>query len=284
MKRLNKISFLLSIILFMSYQSDVYAQSKRVIYKNLSAIKRTDNSFVTYNDSTSIRAKVPLMVQKKINSFIARRSLSKTHDLIRERPLIFEVHYDNSTSIYVVKYTFMFTIFYQFIGLDLKSSAITETPPAIIGTYLENNEEGFEAGGHLISGKMIKFKDINNDGRVEVLTQERVHNGTAYNATITHIYLFDEKMRFNTYLCIESKMIYEPNNCVITRVLKNDTLVCNITCNNKTSIIGTVKLDLKRKKIIAKNVFQAEYKDYLITGGAVKENDFLLKGDNFIMN
>ncbi len=284
MKILNKISFLLSIILFMSYQSDGYAQSKRIIYKNLRAIKRTDNSFVTYNDSTSVRVKVPLMVQKKINSFIARRSLFKTHDLIRERPVIFEVRYDKSTSIYVVKYTFMFTIFYQFIGFDSKSSTITENPPAIIGTYMDNNEEGFEAGDHLISGKMIEFKDVNNDGRLDVITQERVHNGTAYNAAVTHIYSFDKKMRFNTYLCIESKMIYEPNNCVITRVLKNDTLVCNIACNNKASIIGTVKLDLKRKKIIAKKVFQAEYKDFLITGGGVKESDFLLNGDNFIMN
>lgn len=249
--------------------------------KNLKAICRADNDFVTYNDTLSPKEPVPSAIKQIIS-----KSYKKYNPALEPGTgsiLAFKINYTRDIAIYVVKYISFDAICYQLIGYNTVSHlAAVKHPPIINGKWMDNREEGFDSSVHLLSGHMSYFKDVDHDGKIDFIVKERVHNGTVYNGVIEHAYYIDAQMNLDQIICIETKFIDPYNGCIINRVLKNNVLFVTTTCNGETTLIGKVKLHINSdKKIIYSKIYQKEYADALITGIRVNEEAFLKKGYNF---
>ncbi len=268
MKRLLFIAFIFSL-------QSLHAQAIHVHSANFRAITRKDNSFVTYDDSISQTATIPLVAKKRIANIYT----SYRNDPFAEgyKPLIFKVRYNSRVDIYVLKIHAASGITYKFLAYDHFTRKITQKPVAIFGKWMENNEDGFEKDNHLLSGQLLYFKDG------QVVIKERTHNGTVYNAEDDHYYTLDSHMRFRQLLCIESKSVDDMSDCLIRRTLKNDTLICTLNCKKAPSkLVGKVRLGFKPDAhVISKKIIDSAYRDLLVSSGSVSEKRFLNKGSSY---
>ena len=276
------IASILCVILFMSLsynESNGQNQSNK-LSSGLKAIHRSDNSFVTYNDSLSIKVPIPLIVKNKIGGLLKNYESSSPPDYENLPPVAFKINYSKNIDIYIVKLYSFTAISYYLIAFNNVSNSITKTLPSINGKWMENKEAGFMKGDHLLTDPLFYFQDINHDGKKEIIIKERVHNGTAYNAVVNHIYSLDKQMNFNKIICIESRWIDPMNGPGINRSLHNNIITSELINNNKVTAIGKVKLT-GAQKVISEKCYQPEYENLLITGSGVNDEVFLRNGYTF---
>lgn len=252
-------------------------------FKRIRAICRTDNSFVTYNDSLSPKENIPSIVISKIKDLYKKTYIINPWRNENNNPVIFKVSYSRDIDIYIVKIYFFNGILYRLIAFNNVTKITTTISPIINGKWMENQERGFSKNIHFLENPLIYFQDINHEGKKDIIVKERAHNGDVYNAEVDHVYSLDQKMNFNVLLCIESKYLYFLNDCVINRSLKDDTIVSELVChNNKPIIIGKVKIKPGiRVKIVDRKVYQPEFQNFLITGSGIKDETFLKRGYTF---
>jgi hypothetical protein len=156
MKKLITILVLISLFgLFGNKQAN--AQTSKARYPD-SAIVRGDNTFVSFNDTQSKKEPIPKLVVRKIRKIITESINSVgIEDDQPGNNIVFKINYKNGIAIYVVKIYVFAAISYKLIAYDPKNRTITKIPPTIIGTFMENNEEGFVKDARLIDGRLLYF-------------------------------------------------------------------------------------------------------------------------------
>jgi len=235
------------------------------------AIIRSDNSFVTYVDSSSATEALPENIQEKISAIKPKSSAT---DSIH----IFKVVFDSKVSIYIVKFENFNDIRYKFIAYNKLTGQLTNEPPEINGKWMENNEAGFNKENRLLSSPLIFFEDINQDGKKEIAVKERVHDGNVYNAVVTNYFSLESNEEFKKLISIETKQ-RTLDGCIISRFYQNNYIYSDITCDSSVSKLGKVQVDFKSYPFIKSRVtYKQEYNNLLITGSGLKENNFLKNG------
>jgi hypothetical protein len=196
---------------------------------------------------------------------------------------VFRILYTSDINIYVVKYHSSSTIHYYFFFYDNVRQKITSNPYRINGKWSNNNEAGF-------SRKLLMPPlAIVDTGQNHIVFKERLHNGTSYNAVISHYVMFDKK-RLNPYLCfcVENSYLYvspEINNLdyyEIRRKYCNNLVTCTLFIDTpngqQEQEIGHFEIDTKSNVISNKFITNTLYEDFLVTGSGLPENYFLKHG------
>ncbi|GAA4334784.1 hypothetical protein GCM10023149_42360 [Mucilaginibacter gynuensis] len=231
----------------------------------LLAIKRPDNSFVTYNDITSPEEAIPQQVENKI-----RRIL--TDGKAVSQPLIFKISYNTDVALYVIKIRSAKRVCYNLVAYSTSLNQVSSTPQVIDGKWIDANESSAKTS----KTPLIRFIMVN--GKKAIAINESRNNGTTYNAVIDHIFELKQNMEIADIVHIESSYITS-DDCTISRTLKNDEIVSEIRCKDKNpTIIGRVKLINNYQRILHKAVYQPQYAQYLITGSGIDEAVFIKQG------
>jgi hypothetical protein len=106
---------------------------------------------------------------------------------------------------------------YYFVLFDRATGAVTEDPPMIYAKWMSGD------GPAPLRRPIVAFRDFDGDGKSELVVQERVHNGTMYNAVIYHFYKIDDKLGLHHVMGLETRLfdLYtEDDNGVITRTIR----------------------------------------------------------------
>ncbi|PLK42096.1 hypothetical protein [Emticicia sp. TH156] len=253
----------------------VYSQNKNNASNYLGipskAIIRSQNDFVTYSDTVSLKEEIPPVVRSKMKSLIKGSDYS-------ENNLVFKVTYSSSVFIYIFKtYSFSIVRFYL-IAYDAKNDRVSTISPSINGKWMENNEQGFST--RLLYEPLIEFQDFDNDNRNEIIIKERVHNGTFYNAVINNYFKLDKYLEFKKVFALESYYKTPIDDCIIRRTLKGRKVISELKCDSHDfSPVGEADLEFSRNvRIKSKNSIDEKYKGLLITGSGLNETVFINKG------
>jgi hypothetical protein len=239
--------------------------------KALVAVKRADNSFVTYSDTISAKEKVPVVVSNKVIS------IAKT---VKNIAIIFKVDYDTVISLYIAKTIGLNKISYHIIAYNKNTNKVADHPQTINGKWMENNEDGFAKSAKMLKEPLIYFAAIDAGSKKNIIVKERVHNGNVYNAVIEHVYSINSKPELKPVVCVETKCINPVGNEVITRYIQNGVIFTAIPGKGKAILLGKITLD-KSFKISSRSVYKKPYADMLITGSGVAESVFLKEGYRF---
>lgn len=256
--------------------------TKNVYGQKLDAIVRPDNTFVTFNDTLSKKEVVPPVMSQHI-LYMFQHYKDDPYNIAVKSPIIYKVTYSQQIDIYVVELRISAGIEYKLFAFDHDLKIGTTHPMSIFGSYMENKEEGFAKQYRLLSPSYIYFAYLTSKHKKEIVVKERVHNGTAYNGEVDHIYQLTQKMDFVQRLCIESKWIEPLTGCLLERTLKDDTLLSELHCKSgKPKIVGKVILRFGHYvHITNKEVIDTNFKFLLITGSNKKESYFLRNGSSF---
>lgn len=152
------------------------------------------------------KTKVPIYVQNCLS-----QTLINTNYKARK---FFMLHYNKEKIVYaieVVDETFGDYGVYL-LGCEETKKICTSHPTFIFEGKVEEVEEGYDTEFRLIDYPVIDFIDIDNDGKKEILFKLRVHNGTAYHASIYNYFGFEDNLDIKSKLMFEDKTIH-PVNC-----------------------------------------------------------------------
>jgi hypothetical protein len=283
---ISYISFLFISFLLLTGFSGVVKNENKSDDLTIKAIVRADNDFVTYNDEYSERESIPEIVSKKIRSILDECKTDYIrYDNSKECEYsIFRIKYTNIVSIYIAKVNLEPTIRYYLIAYDSKTSRITNKPPWIYGSYMENDEEGFVPESRLLEKPLIYFSRFDSkNSKGTVVIKKRAHNGTSYNAVIDNYYSIDAYMNLKNFLCIETKSFADVfGDCLINRTLKDNIIVSTMKCENdeQPKLLGSVRLEMSENNV---QIVSTEVKDkriendkrFLVTASGVEEETFL---------
>lgn len=245
-------------------------------------IIRHDNDFSTLQDSTVHKTEsMPVNVSKKLDSL-----LDYNNEYLFQRA--FKIQYANGIFIYVLRLKGPYdSIRYYLVGWNEQSDLATASCPEINGKWMENGEAGFNPKSRLVKGKMIDFFDLNQDGQNEITVKERVHNGNMYNAVIVKYFAVDiATMAITPVMTLESVQQDFLSDCLITRVLKNETIYtyrhCSVMDEEKLGEVYLACNNLNNIVIKEKNIMNEEYEGLLVTGSGIEVASFLKNGYKFI--
>ena len=236
---------------------------------SLFAIKRSDNTFVSFKDTVSEKAIVPKIVEHKIRNELSKDKTGKLDN-------VFIITYSEKIHLYVCKIKYIYAIEYIVILHNNVLNKVSDKVIDINGTFSDNNENGFVV--KLINKPLLEIVDIDGDGNKEVLIRERKHNGTSYNAVVAKYYKIINELEFKKMILIEERNKNPMNNCIIERRLTSDFSI-NSFLNCKDSVlskIGFYKIDLKTGLLYDKYIYNDEFENQLITGSGENELKFTL--------
>jgi len=192
--------------------------------------------------------------------------------------------------LYVYEYRYMFgNNFYGFILYDPKTDHITSNPPEIYGKWMDG-----DWGGRL-QKPIVSFSNNIGDNSYKLVVQERVHNGTMYNAVMYRYYAIDDNLSLVLILNIETRLLdlyTEETGGVIERNIKRtspDELLLTAILKQKgkhDEVVGEAILRQSGKylpyKIVNKSVRNNKYDKLVVTAfGSKEENNILQYGYNF---
>jgi hypothetical protein len=181
------------------------------------------------------------------------------------------------------------TIFYHLILFDPRTNTVTQSPPRIYGKWMQGGLWGAE-----LLKPLISFDDLDQDGRPEIIVQERVHNGTMYNAAVYHYFKVGPDMSLHRILALETRLIdlytEDSGGLIIRRVtklapnqVKLDTFL--EAEHREPQLLGEVVLirdgGYSAFQVSSRHIINPRYKDLLITGSEKDENEFLKTGYDF---
>lgn len=261
------------------------------------AIQRSDNDFAADGDVKGTAVSVPQEVLLKIN-LIAEKDLKQWIEFEGAAPgaspkedfmgPIYKVSAPKNREVFVFRSRWPTggDCFY-FIIYDPKSKRCSKKPAYIYAKWMDG-----DWGGHLTL-PLIRFKDIDRDGEPEMVIQERVHNGTVYNAVLYHFYRINTDLNTTHIFAYETDLFdfrSEDENDRINRqiialgngCIRVDVFVEKPGQKTARKKVGEYTMIRSGKstgyKIIKKVCLDEKYAWLLVTGGEVDDDSFLRDG------
>src|SRR5579862_5838627 len=271
-------------------------------HRPLTAISTGNNDIAITEHPKGKTVEIPIHVLNVIDSIVhtdfERRKT--TTDSVQLRDLSVDAFYGPVFRITAPgnRYLFIFKeedvvgiLFYYLIMYDHKSGRTTANPPSVYGKWMEGGDWGAELT------KPLVFFDTSEGGETpKLIFEERVHNGTGYNAIIYHYYDIASDYSFRQVLALETRLSdvrTEDEGGIIQRMLKRisrDSLMIETTLNrygHEDEYLGDV-LVVRTKDglpfhVARRNIKNQIYRDILITGSpqGTNEDEFLAKGCSF---
>lgn len=297
-------SFLLFELGNLIYSATASGTGSNGMPKKLTAIVTQDNDLSLDKQPKGERVGVPEAIQQTIHT-VARKSFENWKRAFQgssEPPKYFEMKLDDvygmvfrievpqKRDLFIFQENGLFgAIFYHLILFDPHTNAVTQSPPRIYGKWMQG---GF-LGGKLLK-PLISFEDLDQDGRPEIIIQERVHNGTMYNAVVYHYLKVGPDISLHRILALETRLIdmytEDLGGLIIRRVTKLAPNQVKLETfleveHRKPQKLGEVILirddGYSPFQVSSRHIINPRYKDLLITGSEKDENDFLKTGYDF---
>jgi hypothetical protein len=264
-------------------------------FARLTAVATESNDFATDGHPVGKSVPVPSVVARKIESLVDRvyRPEDKTY-LPRESFFgsIFRITAPKNRYLYVFRRTGpLGSDFYFFMLFDPATNKITRSPPYIYGKWMEVDDWGAELRRPLLS-----FEGILGDGEQECVVEERVHNGTIYNAIVYHYYHMSSDLALSPILAVETRyldLFTENQHGIITRTVKSlgkgqVRIEVSLDCDGpppQNRILGFVILRSSKPgrpfAIVERTVLDPTYGCALITASGEDETKFVTQGYRF---
>lgn len=106
--------------------------------------------------------------------------------------------------------------FFYLILYDPSTGAVTQDPPRIGAKW----PQSFGAKDPLVKRPFVSFADLFQNNRSQIVFEERVHNGTAYNAVIYHYFDVGPNLALTRVLARETRvMASDPGKEIFDREL-----------------------------------------------------------------
>jgi hypothetical protein len=106
--------------------------------------------------------------------------------------------------------------YFYLIVHDPRTGTATINPPRIAAT----SSQDFGAGDPLIKKPLVSFTDLFGNHHPQIVLEERVHNGTMYNAVIYHYFDVGPDLALTRVLARETRlMALEPEGAIYIREL-----------------------------------------------------------------
>jgi hypothetical protein len=151
-----------------------------------------------------------------------------------------------------------------------------------------------EADG-LLQPPLISFQDLGRDGHPELVVQERVHNGTVYNAVVYHYFHIAADLSLRHILALEARVVDidspREEGLIIRAVTVHspgEVLVETWIQGSSSSRLEKVgEAALRRTtavapfRVVERRAVNARYQAMLITVSGRDDDDFLAKGYTF---
>jgi hypothetical protein len=93
--------------------------------------------------------------------------------------------------------------FFYLIVYDPTSGAVTRDPPRIAAKW----SQSFGAADQLVTRPFVSAFDLFQDRHREIVFEERVYNGTAYNAVVYHYFRVGPKLELTPVLAVEARVV-----------------------------------------------------------------------------
>jgi hypothetical protein len=251
------------------------------------AFWRADND--VFPDETVAKAfvAVPDVVRHRIGSFVARKRVEQTWEMGDLSWEVFLVRGPLTRDLYVTHVDKSCGGDWYFIFVyDRLENRISATPAMISVKWTHASLEK----------PMISFDDLDEDGEPEVVVEECVHNGTAYDAVVHHYFAVQNDLSLKRILAVETWLhdLRSPNEDgvihrrIVTRNRNEIVVACELESpigSKSTAILGEVHLRRSRGAgpfaVLEKCVHRMAYASILVTGSGKEENAFLMEGYGF---
>lgn len=115
---------------------------------------------------------------------------------------IYRITLKNTYQIYVADFELVFGGFFAVAAFDPKSSEATSKPWLLYNHFYGNLED---RDGYL-RPPLISGSDIHRTGHLDLVFEERVHNGTTYNGLVYHYFSFGPHMELRPILALEPQV------------------------------------------------------------------------------
>jgi len=205
------------------------AVRKSVQPTKLQAIAAEDNDFSTVADPSGQLLPVPKPVARQIHALVtdAYRRWNCTPKEQCFTPIrdfygpIFRIVTPRHRYLYVFKRVApLGASFYFLLLYDPATQRVTQQPRAIFGKWMEGGLDS------LMQKPLVSFDDLDQDGAPEIVVEERVHNGTIYNAVVYHYYHVSADLSLLPVLALETNAIdllkEKENGLVVRQITKLD--------------------------------------------------------------
>jgi hypothetical protein len=262
----------------------------------LMAVVTANNDFTIDERPVGKEVLLPSPVALKIGSLV-----DKAYSQFKDKPSkrryfprnsffgpIFRITAPGKRELYVFRRTGpMGADFFFFILFDPMTKRITQNPPCIYAKWMKRDDWGAELRKPLLS-----FEDVDGDGQQEYLVQERVHNGTMYNAIVYHYYHVSSDLDLRPILAVETRLLdlfTEEQGGVITRTVQTlgkgkIRLDVSLDCKKQPlhRELGSVVLRSPKPgspfAIVERTVLDSAYASALVTASEEDEAKFVVEG------
>jgi len=269
----------------------------------LTGIVRPDNDFTADDAPEGDQVGVPTAVAEKIHALVRDlyRKIEADHEAACHYGIqdlygpIFRINAPKNRALYAFKRRYMLGIgFYDFILFDPSTGRVTPKPPSIYAKWMKAHDDD------LIVKPLVSFDDVDLDGKQEVVVEERVHNGTVYNAIVYHYFRVGQDASLNPILAVETNAIdllkAQEGWLLVREVrklgpgqLKLETYSQLGDAASQRAKLGEVILTTAKAgqpfKVAERHAIDPRYEGALITVSSDEsnpdENEFLLNGYTF---
>lgn len=181
--------------------------------------------------------------------------------------------------------------YYYFYLYNSETNTVTKAPPSIYAKWMNMVEPS------VTENPIVSFRDLDGDGNKELVVQERVHNGTMYNAIVYHDFRVRPDLTLQRMLALESQLVdlYTENEDGIiirtTETISLNELRLIATLEGRSNTIRTERLGeaiLRRAgperpyEVVSRRVFNEKYRELIVSAfGTNDDNQFLRAGYQF---
>jgi len=174
------------------------------------------------------------------------------------------------------RFLYIFTLgwvgrnYYYFVMYDKALDIISREPQSVPAQWVELG---------LLDEPIVSFDDLDQDGQNELVFEERVHNGTTYNAAVYHYFRIGTDLSLNQIFWLETRL-QVPDGEIIRTIKKGKpgTLKMEISLhssNQKNQKLGEA-LYIQRSKdaryeLDSSSSLDSRYEPFLITGADFDE-------------
>ena len=174
-----------------------------------------------------------------------------------------------------------------FVYLNRHDGTITQVPYTYSGTMMQNGENDFGKDARLPAVfPRFTLTDLTGSTQKEIAITERRHNGTVYDALVTHYVSYDSNLAIHELIAVEtwSRLPFDDNakRRMIHRTLTYDAalheyvITSQLIDGNNQKEIGKAWLtgSGQNLRVDKKMVYENKLSDFLLTSYFDGENEF----------